>query len=286
MTNKPTETQVNRIQADAKRELAAIASANAAHAAEIERKCRERVSRPDVAEGLINILQNRPPEVDKELLTRHEDVDRLAESIVARWYAEAGSKYRALYFLFGADQMIRHVVKKALDAYPAGIDARPDELVVFSTSQPGDYWKITSFEALEMAMHLLDLDLHCDLDLFKGTDQDLCLKDAAWLHNLKELDKEYTLRKYINYHQREYIPQNFATVPFAVGNTIVLLRMCTPCYGAWIYRNQIDTSTNRIGEIEPISDGFGQVGVGPIQPSEYIWNETQKKTQKKTNQTN
>ncbi len=135
---------------------------------------------PAVSEGLSAIIAGIPPEVDKELLAKHENVDRLAESIVARWYASAGSKYRALYLLYGADEMIRHIVKKALDAYPAGIDAKPDELIVFSTSQPGDYWKITSVEALEMAMRLLELDLHCDLDLFKGTDQDLCMKDAAW----------------------------------------------------------------------------------------------------------
>lgn len=211
-----------------------------------------------------------------------ENVDRLAESIVARWYAEAGSKYRALYFLFGADDLLRHIVKKALDAYPSGINAKADEVVVFSTSQPGDYWKITSVEALEMAMHLLELDLHCDLDLFKGiADEDLCIAQREWLHNLKEQDKQFTLEKHKNHYQREYIPKNFVTVPFAVGNTIVLLRICMACYGAWLYRNQIDTK--RMSEVEPLSDGFGQVGAGPIEPSEYLVGQSTVKETKQAN---
>ncbi len=68
--------------------------------------------RPAVSEGLSNIIAGIPPKVDKDLLARHENVDRLAESIVAGWYAGVGSKYRALYLLFGADDLIRHVVKK------------------------------------------------------------------------------------------------------------------------------------------------------------------------------
>lgn len=96
--------------------------------------------RPAVSQGLSDIIAGRKPQVDPKLLKSMENVDRLAESIVARWYAEAGSKYRALYFLFGADDLLRHIVKKALDAYPSGINAKADEVVVFSTSQPGDYW--------------------------------------------------------------------------------------------------------------------------------------------------
>jgi hypothetical protein len=49
---------------------------------------------------------------------------------------------------------------------------------------------------------------------------------------------------------------------------IILARMCMSCYGAWLYKNQIDT--NRIAQIEPVIDGFGSVGNGPIEKSEYL----------------
>ncbi|OJZ65820.1 hypothetical protein BRW65_27780 [Mycobacterium paraffinicum] len=44
------------------------------------------------------------------------------------------------------------------------------------------------------------------------------------------------------------------------------------CYSAWLYRNQIQT--DRISDIEPIGDGFGSVGGGPITKSEYLWDQT------------
>lgn len=273
MTNKPTDAQVNRVQAEAKRELAAIATANAVHAAEIERKCREGVSRPELAEGLINIKKNKPPQVDPDLLARHENIYALAESIVARWYGSAGRKFRALHFLYGADELIRHIVKKALDAYPSGIDAKPDELIAISTTRPGDYWKINVLDDLHMVMDLMSLDFACDMDLMKNTDLAPCLEGpiAKLCENAKKEDARGVIGKdgLPNPTQREYIPQYFASVPFAIGNVIVILRICTGCYGAWIYRNQIDTK--KLGEIEPVSDGFGQVGGGPITRDEYIW---------------
>ncbi|MCA2255703.1 hypothetical protein JF710_21220 [Mycobacterium intracellulare] len=277
MTDKPTEAQVNCIQADAKRELAAIAVANAVHAAEIERKCREGVSRPELAEGLINILQNKPPQADTKQLAKHENVAVLAESLVSHWYENAGNKFKPFYFLYGADEkQLRRIVKQALDAYPNGIDAKPDELIVFSTSQPGEYWKIASVEALEMAIQLLELDLHCDLELLKGTEVGSCMKNAEWLHKLKERDEQETIRfnmpKPVHHNAQEFVPNWFVSLPVAVGNTIVLLRICTTCYGAWLYRNHVDTS--RVGEIESFSDGFGSVGGGPIEKSEYLWDKT------------
>ncbi|MCA4732158.1 hypothetical protein [Mycobacterium avium] len=223
-------------------------------------------------EGLSNILAGRPPAGIEDIAADLENVDRKAESIVSQWYETmAGRKFRALDFLYGADDTIRSIAEKAMRDFPAGIDAGPDELIAIATSKPGEYWKISSSETLHMVMELLSLDIHCDLDLFKNTDLDSCMKaNTKFLDGLKKMDKGCTSRDGLpNPHQREYIPQHFATVPFARGNLIVLSRICMSCYGAWIYRNQIDTS--RVGEIEPINDGFGSVGCGPIEKSEYLW---------------
>lgn len=206
---------------------------------------------------------------------RFEYLDSRVESIMSQAFESGPTrKYRALHFLYGYDNLIRSIAEKAMRDFPAGIDAGPDELIAFATSRPGEYWKISSSETLHMVMELLSLDIHCDLDLFKNTDLDSCMKaNTKFFDSLKKMDKGCTSRDGLpNPHQREYIPQHFATVPFARGNVLVLSRICMSCYGAWIYRNQIDTKL--IGEIEPLNDGFGSVGGGPIEKSEYLWDQS------------
>lgn len=226
-------------------------------------------------EGLSNILNNKPPADIEDIAADFENADRNAESIVSQWYETAtGRKFRALYFLEPADDpTIRDIAVNAVKHFPAGIDAGPDELIAIATSKPDEYWKISSSETLHMVMELLSLDIHCDLDLFKNTDLDSCMKaNTKFFDGLKKMDKGCTSRDGLpNPHQREYIPQHFATVPFARGNLIVLSRICMSCYGAWVYRNQINTNT--ISEIEPLNDGFGSVGGGPITKSEYLWDQ-------------
>lgn len=226
----------------------------------------------DLNEGLSNILAGKPPAGIKDIYADLETVDMRAESIVSRWYESApGRKFRALHFLYGADDTIRSIPESVVRHLPAGIDAGPDEIVVVSSTYADDYWKITSLETLHMVMELMSLDIHCDLDLFKNTELDSCAKaNTKFFGSLKKLDQGCIGSDGLpNPHQREYVPQHFATVPFARGNVVVLSRICITCYGAWIYRNQIQL--DRVGETEPISDGFGSVGGGPVQKSDYLW---------------
>ena len=232
-----------------------------------------------VAAATDHVIKARPFDepiyADISQVQAFENVDRKAESIVSQWYnTTAGRKFRALHFLYGADDTIRFIAEKALKSYPTGINAGFDELIAFSPARPGDYWKITNLDDLHMVMELLSLDIHCDLDLFKNTEPDSCMKtNTKFFDGLKRLDQGGCVGKdgLPNPHQREFIPNYFGTVPFARGNILVLSRICMTCYGAWIYRNHIDT--NKIGEIEPLNDGFGRVGGGPIIKSEYLWNQ-------------
>lgn len=255
----PAETQ-QRVRANAAKNMIPTDSGNTT------------VSR-DLTEGLSNILAGKPPAGIKDTYDL-ETVDMRAESIVSRWYESAtGCKFRALHFLYGADDTIRSIPESVVRHLPAGIDAGPDEIVVVSSTYAGDYWKITSLETLHMVIELMSLDIHCDLDLFKNTGLNSCAKaNTKFFGSLKKLDQGCIGSDGLpNPHQREYVPQHFATVPFAWGNVVVLSRICMTCYGAWIYRNQIQI--DRVGEVEPISDGFGSVGAGPITKSEYLWDQ-------------
>lgn len=267
-----SDTQAHRVAAQAKRDLEAIAIANGSQTAEFERKCRENNAlSPELAQGLIDIFQNKRPASDCNLADVIEAAERKAESIVSRWYqSKDGSKFRGFLYLYGADDFIRSITTKAIKKF-TGYGAGPDQVVVIATSQPGEYWKIATFDDLLMAMQVVSLDIHCDLDLMTNTDVGPCLDSYAWLRDLKRLDKDgCTDRDGLpNPHQREFIPKHICTVPFVIGNVIILTRMCMMCYGAWLCTNQIDTK--RLGEIEPVSDGFGSVGAGPIESKEYFY---------------
>lgn len=210
--------------------------------------------------------------VSKNWQGRFEHLDSRVESIISQAFeSEPTRKYRAFHYLEPADNLIRSISEKAMRNFPVGIDAAPAQIIAIAPSRPGEYWKISSVESLHMVMDLLSLDIHCDLDLMRNTDIGPCLDKYSWLRKLKKQDENGCVDKdgLPNPHQREFIPNYFGTAPFAVGNVIALARICTMCYGAWLYQNHVDTT--KIGIIEPISDGFGSVGGGPITKSEYKW---------------
>jgi len=232
-----------------------------------------------VMQGTLEVIaakpSDKPPASIRDAVAAYVSVDSRAESIESQYFESVtGRKYRSLRRLYGADRVIRSIPKRILRDFSVGVDAAPDEIVAISSTRPGEYWKIHSLDDLHLVMDLLSLDIGCDLDLFKNTDVDSCAKaNTKFFEGLKRLDKGCTSRDGLpNPHQREHIPQYFATVPFAYGNVIILSRICTSCFGAWIYRNIIDTK--RIGEVESVDDGFGSVGGGPIPRSEAVWDKT------------
>lgn len=203
---------------------------------------------------------------------RIEAVDHEAKSVVARWFdSEPGRKYRALAFLEGADDEIRSLYADALENI-SGFDVKPDELALIATTRPGEYWKLGGQTTLQVVIEHVSEPIGCDLDSFAHDDFGPCIEThERMLAGIAKCDGIGRDGK-PNKLRRDYIAENFATVPFAIGNVIVLVKICRWCFGSFIGRNNIDS--NRIGYVVPKTDGYGCVGAGPITQSEYLRDES------------
>jgi hypothetical protein len=63
---------------------------------------------------------------------------------------------------------------------------------------------------------------------------------------------------------REFIASSFVTLPVARGDLVILVRVCSWCYGAYLKQNAVDPSACVVDE--PYSDGFRSVPWKVIEP--------------------
>ena len=228
-------------------------------------------------------------------VTEIENAERKVTAIVERFYTGIGRKWLAVHFLAGADDDIRRIVDKAVEAYSLyfsnwieGVGEhqfRSADVVIIASSRPQERYNCNHFgpdgagyyneigyalSTLEYVDHVMSEDVHCDMDIYKGTELGSCKKHhserltlIAKCDGIGEDGKPNALR-------RKYLKENFFTVPFARGDMIVMVRICNLCWNGFLLKNSINLNTTEI--IEPYTDGFGSVGSGTIKKSEYLWN--------------
>jgi hypothetical protein len=217
---------------------------------------------------------DEPVHTDPALVDRLENADRRAEAIITRWYdSEAGRRFRWVQFLEGADDTLRAITNRALKDFPDS-DWEATDLLAVSTTQGGG-WRLREATTLEVIAEMISQDAACDLDLLRNTELGPCMEHHRTMLSMwRNCDRPQGIPVKCkdglpDLSQRQYMAENFHTVPFARGNVIVLARICNQCSGAFLYRNSVDTKT--IGTVEPVQDGFGSVAPGPIQRSEIAW---------------
>lgn len=212
------------------------------------------------------------------LADRFEAAQCRGESAVAAVNDDDKMKrFRVFNFLYGADDTIRNVVKKIVDSLPK-IQIDPGDVVAVSTTSAQDalFWHVSDAATLRAAIDKTTYEVMCDFRLLDPDDTVFgpCMTHHKnRLERLKKLDRPNCVGRdgLPEPHKRDYLKEHFFTIPFAVGNIVILARICDLCLGAFLYVNRIDT--NKIGEIEPICDGFGSVGGGPITASESSWDD-------------
>ncbi|WP_156675545.1 MULTISPECIES: hypothetical protein [unclassified Mycobacterium] len=247
-----------RIRARAAKDMVATDSGNAT------------VSR-DLNEGLSNILAGKPPAGINGVNVDLENVDRRSEALLSNWFnTEAGQKVRWLCFLDVGDPWINQIIETALgtvNCFAPETQVGPADLVAI---RGGESWLLAGDITLEAVIDSLSETLACDFEYFAGTAAGSCmvshhklLRSIAKCDGLGRDGKPNKLR-------RDYLSENFHTIPFGRGNTILLARVCRFCLGAFSAGNHI--VAHQIGIIEPPPSGFGRIGAGPISKSEYLWN--------------
>jgi hypothetical protein len=201
---------------------------------------------------------------------RIEAAQNRSETWVHSFYTGIGRRFLPIHFLSGADDGIRAMTAKAASLPIVKSNARPGDLVAVATSRP-EKWILGDTTTPEVVMERIQHDVHCDLDLLAGTEDGSCMdRHYGHHHMLSLLAKCDGIGKdgKPDAMRRDYIEKHFFTVPFSHGDLIVFARICNMCWGAFLYKNNIDTK--EIGIIEPKSDGFGSIGPGPIRKKEYI----------------
>lgn len=221
-------------------------------------------------EGLSNILNNKPPADIDGIAADLENVDRRSEALVSDWFnSEAGQKVRWLAFLDVGEPWINQIIQTALGAengFPPEAYVGPGDLVAI---RGGESWSLTGETTLETVIDDLSETLACDFEYFAGTAHGSCMEThRKLLRSIAKCDGVGRDGK-PNKLRRDYLSENFYTLPFARGNTILLARVCRFCLGAFSASNHI--VAHQIGIIEPPPSGFGRIGAGPITKSEYLW---------------
>ncbi|WP_204803429.1 hypothetical protein [Mycobacterium riyadhense] len=247
--------------------------------AELEQKCRDRISRPNLQQALIDIINNRQPALDNETDYRFEETENAAESAAYRYLNSAAArKVRWLSSVDIGDTWIAKVIETAIGeehGFYAGPDVGPGDLIAIRQRRA---WKITEETTLEDVIKQIKdttLEPECDMEFHAGTAFGSCMEDhITMINSLHKLDQDpYLVGKdgLPNPYRRKYLEENFHTVPFARGNTVVLARLCKRCVNGFAASNQIDI--NKLGTVEPKPSGFGTIGTGPIEKSEYAWDQ-------------
>lgn len=188
------------------------------------------------------------------------NLDAELDARIEDFYTGPGRRFLPLHLLYGADgdgaHSVRAIVARAVGAYDAhfrngggDVNARISDVVAVATSRPEQSWRITGARTIEVVTELIAEDLHCDFDIFAGTDYGSCvdrLGRVADLYGKSHADSK-----------RKYVAENFSTVPFRCGNLYILARICKGCYATFLKQNHIDT--DKVEIVEPWSDGFGSV---------------------------
>jgi hypothetical protein len=273
-------------------DMAHDVAADAADAAD----AAQRITRPEVAAATINAIS--APVSGQPLLAtnRHvaelENAQRRVTAIVESFYLGIGRKWLPLFFLEPADDDIRRMVDKAVEAYDLrfsnwieGVGEhkfRAGDVVIIASSRPYERWNCHDFgpdnygnmphyvgSTAECVEHVTSEDVYCDLDIYIRTEIGSCKK--RHIENLSLIAKCDGVGKdgKPNAMRRKYLKEHFFSVPFARGNMIVMVRICDLCWNGFLLKNSIQTNTT--GIVEPYVDGFGSVGSGTITKSEYLW---------------
>lgn len=253
------EDAKQRVRARAAKDMVATDSGNAT------------VSR-DLNEGLSNILAGKPPAGIKNTNADLETVDRDSEAQVSRWFnTEAGQNVRWFSFLDVGDPWIHQIIETALgteNGFSPEAQVGPGDLVAI---RGGETWPLTTEITLEAVIDELSATVACDLDYLVGTAHGSCMvTHQKLLRGIAKCDGIGRDGK-PNKMRRDYLSENFHTIPFARGNAILLARICRFCLAAFSAGNQI--VAHQIGIIEPPPSGFGRIGSGPITKSEYLWDQ-------------
>jgi hypothetical protein len=192
-----------------------------------------------------------------------------AESETARRTANLLSgPTRLVPFILGGDVRTRMIPEAFLEQFnpsTAEIHGQADAavLTILATSRPGDLWIGDDSRTPEVVAELIAEDLHCDARLLDGSDFGSCVdRHNATANGYASVNGETDRGRYIREH--------FYTVPFDRGGTIVMCRVCDWCLSGLLH----SVDANRCGVLDPIDDGFGSVGTGPIRQSEYRWDTT------------
>lgn len=198
-----------------------------------------------------------------ELLNLDAELDERIEN----FYTGPGRRFLPLHLLYGADgdgaHSVRAIVARAVGAYDAhfshggDVGARIGDVVAVATSRPQQSWRIMGARTIEVVTELIAADVHCDLDIFAGTDYGSCVDR---LGRVADLYGKCDSDPYVgsDSQRRKYVTENFSTVPFRCGNLYILARICNGCYATFLKQNNVDTEKVEI--VEPWSDGFGSVG--------------------------
>lgn len=224
-------------------------------------------------EGLSDIvLHDKPPAGFKDTYAALENVDRRSEAQVSRWFnTEAGQKVRWFSFLDVGDPWIHQIIETALgteNGFAPETQVGPGDLVAIRGSET---WSLAPEITLETIVDELSETVACDLDYLAGTAHGSCMvTHHKLLRGIAKCDGIGRDGK-PNKMRRDYLSENFHTIPFARGNAILLARICRFCLAAFSAGNQI--VAHQIGIIEPPPSGFGRIGSGPIKPSEYQWDQ-------------
>ncbi|WP_204807739.1 hypothetical protein [Mycobacterium riyadhense] len=265
--NGVSDTQAAARAAEAQQYFAQSAIANAnriARTAELEEKCRERISSTFLVEALINIINNKPPSSIYES-PNFEKTDRQAGATVNRWFdSEAGSKVQWVSFLDHGDDAIDRMIQNTIGddhGFDAGSHVHAGDLTAI---RKGRAWKIAGKTTLEVVIEHVSQDAECDLRYLDGTAFGSCMNTHRKLLDSFARCDEATASK----ERRNYVAERFSTVPFVRGGVIVLTRICNQCLAAFS-GNEVDIRKFRI--VDPKPSGFGSVGARPITKSEYLW---------------
>lgn len=214
-----------------------------------------------------------------KIIADYEKTDGQAEAAWTRYQnSEAGRKARFFSFLDQGDSWITKLIATAIGeehGFNLGEHVRAGDLTAV---RKGEGWKITEQITLEDVIQHIEqaaLEPLCDMEYHAGTASGSCMEShKMMINNLKKLDEDPYLvgtDGLRNPYRRGYVAEHFLTVPFFRGNTIVVARVCKSCLNAFSASNQLDL--NKLGTVEPSPSGFGAIGGGPIERSEYAWDQ-------------
>ncbi|WP_204080991.1 hypothetical protein [Mycobacterium riyadhense] len=233
-----------------------------------------------ITQCITDISNGKCPEAVMAMpAVRFEKTDKQSESDSARYlHSEAGRKVRWLSSVDQGHPWIMKIIETAIGGehgFNVGEKVRAGDLIAV---RKGEGWKITEEITLEHVIEQIEqieqtmLEAQCDMEYFAGTADGSCMEShRSMINNLRKLDENpYLVGKdgLRNPYRREYLNENFYTIPFFRGNAIVLARVCRFCLGSFSASNHIDARKLEI--IEP-KQGFGTVGAGQITKGEYLW---------------